>query len=156
MFAGTAGFLEAQILYKNKISDLEAKLAELEQENRELHTSINLSIPNQIAMKDEIERLHTCIDKRISELVDENDNLKQQLAEKESHYEIIMPSRQNGKTTLHRIKLVEWQNKKAIAELEKVKDKIKKLPCAMTLTTSAFEQIYKVDATRQIDNQIAW
>lgn len=69
-----------------QLADLESKLAELEQENRELHTSINLSIPNQIAMKDEIERLHTCIDKRISELVDENDNLKQQLAESEEKY----------------------------------------------------------------------
>lgn len=56
---------------------------DLEKENRELHTTINLSIPNQIAMKDEIEKLHTCRDKRIDELVAENNKLEQQLADAE-------------------------------------------------------------------------
>ena len=57
------------------------RIKELEQENRELHTAINLSIPNQIAMKDEYERLHTCVDNRIAELENENQQLKQQLHE---------------------------------------------------------------------------
>jgi DNA repair exonuclease SbcCD ATPase subunit len=68
---------------QQRIADLEAKLAESEKENRELHTAINMNIPNQIAMKDEIERLHTCIDDRIAELIKENEQLKQQLAEKD-------------------------------------------------------------------------
>lgn len=187
VFAGTTGFLEAQMLYENKISDLEAKLSEsekpkeirfngyvvdcnydearkvlqedilkMQEENKKLKESEELSnyakcILENKKLEEDLELSEKCC----VEYEQEISELKQQLAEKESHYEIIMPSRQNGKTTLHRIKLVEWQNKKAIAELEKVKDKIKKLPCAMTLTTSAFEQIYKVDATRQIDNQIA-
>lgn len=58
------------------------KIKDLEQENSELHIAINMSIPTQIAMKGEIERLHTCIDDRIAELVKENEQLKQQLAEK--------------------------------------------------------------------------
>ena len=88
------------------IADLEAKITESERENRELHTAINLSIPNQIAMKDEIERLHTCVDNRIAELAKENEQLKQQLAEKEKEIEELKQS----------------QNQTAIAELEKVKE----------------------------------
>lgn len=56
-------------------------LNQQDKEIRELHTAINMSIPNQIAMKAEIERLHTCVDDRIAELVKENQQLKQQLAE---------------------------------------------------------------------------
>ncbi|MBQ2871633.1 hypothetical protein IJE86_08020 [bacterium] len=76
----TRNFVEC---LEKEFADLEAKLAESEKKNRELHTAINLSIPNQIAMKDEIDRLHTCVDKRIGELVEENTELKQQLAEKQ-------------------------------------------------------------------------
>ena len=68
-------------------AQLKQQLAEKERENKDLHTAINLSIPNQIAMKDEIERLHTCRDERISELVEENNDLKQQLEEKEQQIE---------------------------------------------------------------------
>ena len=85
-------------------------------------------------------------DQRIAEL-------KQQLAEKEKAIDNLM----NGTSMLINKSLNHNQDKISfcVEQLEKVKDKIKKLPCAMTLTTSAFEQIYKVDATRQIDNQIA-
>lgn len=59
-------------LYNKDLADTTLKqLAEREKENRDLHTIINMDITNQIAMKDEIERLHTCRDKRISELLDE-------------------------------------------------------------------------------------
>lgn len=53
------------------------KVSKLEEENRDLHTTINLSIPRQIAMKNEIDRLHTCRDKRISELLEEKAEIEQ-------------------------------------------------------------------------------
>lgn len=70
------------------LNQQDKRTKELEKENRELHTAINLSIPNQIAMKDEIERLHTCIDNRIAELEKENQQLKQQLALTEKALEL--------------------------------------------------------------------
>lgn len=109
--------------YKEKmekqITDLEAKLAEMEQENRDLHTSINLSIPNQIAMRDEIERLHTCIDDRIAELVKENAELKQQLAEKDNTITNLIEDSTASKELLNQ------QLEEKEKEIEKLKQRLK-------------------------------
>ena len=127
-----------------KIADLEVKLEE---------------IRKQITICDE-ENSKTFM--KFVDVCRQNAELKQQLAEKDK--EIAYMTKQAKKFNNEAQKYFEdaycndsiYQDKISfcIEQLSQAKDKIKKLPCAMTLTTSAFEQIYKVDATRQIDNQI--
>ena len=134
------------------LNDLETKLAESEKENRELHTAINLSIPNQIAMKDEIEKLHTCRDKRISELLEEHKQLKQQLAEKEKtieevkvywvyQYERELKSHNRDKISF------------AVEQLEKVKERMSILP-SVPKYNKIHELIDRVTLRELIETQI--
>ena len=94
---------------------------------------------------------------------EENQQLKQQLAEKEkeiSNVNGLVRERdkqiKNLKTNKKRV--IEHKNKTkisfAIEQLEKVKENIKKVPIIDFDLSGNFEKMYKQDAIRQIDNQI--
>lgn len=102
-------------------------------------------------------------DKRIKELEQENQKLKQQLAEKDkeiSNLNGLVRERdkqiKNLKTNKKRV--IEHKNKTkisfALEQLEKVKENIKKVPITDFDLSGNFEKMYKQDAIRQIDNQI--
>lgn len=120
------GVLDKSINDTYKLEELlnqqSKRLKDLEQENRELHTAINLSIPNQTAMKDEIERLHTCVDNRIDELENENQQLKQQLAEKDKQIDYYQSLLKRSCDECN-IKLKTIKTNFALEQLEKVKEK---------------------------------
>ena len=144
---------------KQQIADLEAKLAESEKENKELHTAINLSIPNQIAMKDEIERLHTCVDKRISELVKENEQLKQQLSEKETDLSL---ARNEIDTLKHNLKIAQ-EHDNVMCELyfnkckehqDKILFAVEQLEKVKGFVNNYYGEYSAIVVTNFIDNQI--
>lgn len=74
--------IKVETEHEEMIQEYNKRIVKLEEENRDLHTAINMSIPNQIAMRDELERLHTCIDDRIYELNKQLKELPKQIVEK--------------------------------------------------------------------------
>lgn len=115
------------------VSDLEAKLAEKDAE-RELDNSF---------WKQECDSLQKTLVEKDKEIAKyRNANM------------IVMGRRSQGKKHLMEIKIKELQNQKALEQLEKVKENIKKVPITDFDLSGNFEKMYKQDAIRQIDNQI--
>lgn len=108
------------------VADLEAKLAESEKKVKHWHNLYNVrdkqfqSVRQRYHLLNKLQSNYDKKDKlhlaymQCAELVDENEQLKQQLAEKDREIEY----QENMK-----ILAVENQNKKAIEQLEKVKEK---------------------------------
>ena len=139
-----------------QFADLEAKLAESEKA-LEAKESVNQMYKATLSLKDS----------DFSDLVRENAQLKQQLAKKDKEIEIL--TKQNKalveEEDLLDKKLKELgvdcienlgksQNKKAIEQLKKVKENIKKVPITDFDLSGNFEKMYKQDAIIQINNQI--
>jgi hypothetical protein len=134
----------------SKISDLEAKLAESEKNYIELFCR-NTKLETLYSQKTALLNFY-----KDTDLVKENKELKQQLAEKDR--EILKISEYFGKVTFE---LRELCNKKdqdkisfALEQLEMAKEKIMKVPITDYDFSGNFEKMYKQDAIRQIDNQI--
>lgn len=74
--------IKVETEHEEMIQEYDKRIVKLEEENRDLHTAINMSIPNQIAMRDEIDRLRTCRDKRIEELLEQLKELPKKIMER--------------------------------------------------------------------------
>lgn len=112
--------------FKDKIANLETKLAESEKKVDEFHDKLLDEIQNKVDREVE---LTNCL----NNVVDERDQLKQQLAEKEQLIEFYIKSGKEQCDEINKInhnalikaeeidRLTQSQNQTAIAELEKVK-----------------------------------